>query len=80
VNNPNGADKDDYSSVRLEVHEEKNTAFREKDTTDTLKQSKETTTVRADQDEELNKNRIEYRYAVYNNHIVLTFNDYPVYI
>lgn len=82
--NLNGADLDDYGSVRNEVHAEVNSKMRAEDTTSssTTSTAKSTTSTSstADRDSRLNANRIEYKYYVTNARIILFFNNYPVYI
>ena len=83
--NLNGADLDDYGSVRNEVHAGGNSKMRAEDTTSsstssTIKSTTSTSTSTADRDSRLNANRIEYKYYVTNARIILFLNNYPVYI
>lgn len=84
--NLNGADLDDYGSVRNEVHAEVNSKMRSEDTTAINTNTTATTSTTstssstADRDSRLNANRIEYKYYVTNSRIILFFNNYPVYI
>lgn len=83
--NLNGADLDDYGSVRNEVHAEVNSKMRAEDTTalntpSTARSTTSTSSATADRDSRLNANRIEYKYYVTNARIILFFNNYPVYI
>ena len=83
--NLNGADLDDYGSVRNEVHAEVNSKMRAEDVTalntpSTARSTTSTSSATADRDSRLNANRIEYKYYVTNARIILFFNNYPVYI
>lgn len=84
--NLNGADLDDYGSVRNEVHAEVNSKMRSEDTTaintntTATASTTSTSSSTADRDSRLNANRIEYKYYVTNSRIILFFNNYPVYI
>lgn len=79
VLNNNGADKQDYGSVRSEVHEEVNTRLRGEDKSSRLTGTTAFGT-KKDEDSDVTDNRVEYRYYVSNNVIVLHINNYPVYI
>lgn len=80
--NTNNADMDDYSSVRMDVFREKNASFQSVDTTNRATRMIQSAQAvnGIDKDSRINQNRVEYKYYVSNQMMVLTLNDYPVYI